>query len=85
MVTLYVTTSVPMSTCVALGGSSACMVGSLSETCASSTLPWMKRMSGKKDLGVMLRAPSISFEGGVVGMVFTCAPATMPIPEALQY
>jgi hypothetical protein len=43
----------------------------------------MKRMSGKKDLGVMLHAPSISFEGGVVGMVFSCAPAATPIPEAL--
>jgi hypothetical protein len=34
----------------------------------SSTLPWMKRMSRKKELGVVLRTPSISFEGGVVGI-----------------
>jgi hypothetical protein len=33
----------------------------------------MKRMSEKKELGVMLCAPSISFEGGVVEMVVSCA------------
>jgi hypothetical protein len=39
-------------------------------------------MSGKKDLGVMLRVPSISFEGGVVGMVVKCASAVAPNLEA---
>jgi hypothetical protein len=39
-------------------------------------------MSGKKEFGVMLRAPSISFEGEVVGMVVSCASTVAPNLEA---
>jgi hypothetical protein len=42
----------------------------------------MKRMFGKKELGVMLHALSISFEGRVVGMVISCAPAVALISGA---
>ena len=40
-------------------------------------------MSEKKELGVVLRTPSISFEGGVVGMVIGGAFKVMPVLEAL--
>jgi hypothetical protein len=66
----------------ARGGSSPSMVCSSLETGASSTLLWMKRMSGKKVLGVMLLALSISFEGRMVGMVISCASAVVPNPGA---
>jgi hypothetical protein len=55
------------------GGSSPSTVGSSSKIGASSSFPWMKRMFGKKELGVVLRAPSISFEGRMVGMVVSGA------------
>jgi hypothetical protein len=42
----------------------------------------MKRMFGKKELGVMLRFPSISFEGGEAGMVVSCASVVAPNPKA---
>jgi hypothetical protein len=58
------------------------MVGSSSEIGASSTLPWMKRMSGKKEPGVVLHAPSISFEGRVVEMVVSGAFGVVLDPEA---
>lgn len=62
----YVVASITALACVTLGGSSPSMVGLSSETGVSSTLPWMKKISGKKELGVMLCAPTISFQGGVV-------------------
>jgi hypothetical protein len=48
----------------------------------SSTLPWIKRMSRKKELGVVLHTPSISFEGGVVRMVVGGAFGVAPVLEA---
>jgi hypothetical protein len=60
MVTLYVMAHVPTSACVTLGGSSPSTAASSPETGASSTLPWMKRMTEKKEFGVMLHAPTIS-------------------------
>jgi hypothetical protein len=42
----------------------------------------MKKMSEKKELGVVLRIPSISFEGEVVGMVVSGAFGVAPDPEA---
>lgn len=82
MVVSYVTELVSTLVCVMLGGSSPCTVGSSPETGAPSTLPWMKRLSEKKEFGVMLRAPTISFEGAVIGVVIGCAPTAMPVPEA---
>jgi hypothetical protein len=45
------------------------MVGSSSKTSAPSTLPWMKRMSGKKELGVVLQLPPYPLKVELVGMV----------------
>jgi hypothetical protein len=42
----------------------------------------MKRMSGKKEPGVVLHAPSISFEGRVVEMVVSGAFGVLLDPEA---
>jgi hypothetical protein len=71
MVTPHIAVSVPASVCVALGGSSLGTVGSSSKMGAPSILLWMKRISKKKELGTVVCSPSISFEGGAVGMI-TC-------------
>jgi hypothetical protein len=42
-------------------------------------------MSRKKDLGAMLHAPIISFEGGVVEMIVGHALVATPMPGAPAY
>jgi hypothetical protein len=42
----------------------------------SSTIPWIKRTSRKKDLGDASRAPAISPARGVVGIAVGLIPAT---------
>jgi hypothetical protein len=68
--------------CLTLRGLVPSIVGSSLETGASSILPWMKRMSGKKELGVVLRAPTISFESGVVRAIASSVPAATSVPGA---
>jgi hypothetical protein len=82
VVTLYIAAPAPVLACVALVGSAPSTVGSSSETSASSTVPWMKRMSGKKEPDVVHRAPSISFEDRVFRMVVSGAFGVAPVQEA---
>lgn len=83
MVTPHVAAPVSAPARIVLGGSSPSMVGSSSEMSSSSTLLLMKRMSGKKEQGVMLRTPSFSFEGGVVGRVVGGTFGVAPDPVVL--
>jgi hypothetical protein len=67
MVKPHIATPVPALACVALGGSSPSTMGSSSKMSVSSSLSWMRRMSRKKEPGVVLRTPFISFKGGALG------------------
>jgi hypothetical protein len=55
-------------------------VGSSSEMGASSTIPWIKRTSGKKELGAVSRALAVSHVSGAAGTIVGLVPATTPVP-----
>ena len=53
------------------------MVGSSSEMGAISTLPWMKRTSGKKGVGAVVCPLPISLKSGVVRTIIDGAPGVL--------
>jgi hypothetical protein len=54
-------------------------VGSSSEIGLSSILPWIKRISGKKELEAASCILAVSHVGGVTGIIFGIAPAATPV------
>jgi hypothetical protein len=83
MVMPNVTTPIQTLACLALRGSSPSTMGSSSEMGVSSTLPWIKRTSEKKELGATSCAPSVSHEGRAARTIVSLIPSATPVPGLL--
>jgi hypothetical protein len=80
MMTSNVTVSVSALACLALWCSSPGTVDPSLDMGVSSTLPCIKRISGKKELGGASRAPAISLAGGAAGIAVSLVPAATLVP-----